>query len=68
MRKRKELTTPNVVSRRIDQFCAETGIGRCTVYKAIAAGELETAKIYGARVILTEPREFVKRFQKGGEL
>jgi hypothetical protein len=45
------------------------GISRSLVYELIAAGEIETAKIAGRRVIVTQPDDFVqRRIEKRGEL
>lgn len=65
MRRRHE-PDPDVVGRRPTQFGKEAGIGRCMVYKLIADGELETAKIGRARIILTSPREFLSRHRVDG--
>lgn len=44
----------------IDEFCESTGLGRSTVYKAVAAGDLTLCK-YGKRTLITqeEARRFI---------
>lgn len=44
------------------------GFSRATIYNWIAEGRLETAKVGGARVILTRPQDFLARNRDGGEL
>lgn len=44
------------------------GISRSLVYELIAAGEIETAKIAGRRVIVTQPNDFVQsRIERRGQ-
>jgi predicted site-specific integrase-resolvase len=49
---------------RVNDFCANFGVGRSTAYHLINSGKLESVMIAGRRIIL---RDSAERLLKSGE-
>ncbi|MBF0561101.1 MAG: hypothetical protein HQL37_03585 [Alphaproteobacteria bacterium] len=53
------------VGRSVRRFCHEVDISQAFFYELRAKGLIDTVKVFGKSIVLTDPREFLKSFRTG---